>query len=82
MHKWYLRRIRLNNGGYTDRGHYYGIGAPLYQAIRVCDDKVVMIRAGGRKQAAIELRRQFPGAKFFVESRNRLTQTQQTQRGE
>lgn len=26
-----LVRLRLNQGGYTDDGRYYGVGAPLYQ---------------------------------------------------
>lgn len=26
-----LRRLRLNGGGYTNMGEYFGVGAPLYQ---------------------------------------------------
>lgn len=26
----YLRRIRINSGGYDDGGAYWGLGAPLY----------------------------------------------------
>jgi hypothetical protein len=32
MPKIYLRKIRINNGGYDDSGQYWGIGAPLYMA--------------------------------------------------
>lgn len=28
--KFTLRRVHLNGGGYTDRGQYFGTGAPLY----------------------------------------------------
>ncbi|OSI20090.1 hypothetical protein BST65_35270 [Bradyrhizobium canariense] len=31
-----LQRVRLNSGGYTDRGHYYGTGAPLFYFF--CED--------------------------------------------
>lgn len=30
--KIYLRRMRINRGGYTDKGQYFGIGLPLYCA--------------------------------------------------
>lgn len=30
--RFYLRRVRLNSGGYDDFGSYWGCGAPLYQA--------------------------------------------------
>jgi hypothetical protein len=26
-----LRRLRLNQGGYTDKGEYFGTGAPLFE---------------------------------------------------
>ena len=26
-----LRRLRLNGGGYTSNGNYFGVGAPLFQ---------------------------------------------------
>ena len=28
--KLYTERVRLNSGGYTPRGQYYGVGAPLF----------------------------------------------------
>ena len=30
MSRWYIRRIRLNRGGYNATGHYYGRGMPLW----------------------------------------------------
>jgi len=72
--KWYLRRIRLNRGGYDSSGSYYGIGAPLYKA--TCDDDtVVMVRGMTRRMALIELRKQYPKALLHVVVRNRLSQT-------
>jgi len=75
MAKWYLRRMKLNSGGYNSSGHYYGIGAPLYKATRDDDDEVVLIRARTRRLAIIELKARFPNAKLFVEPRNCLSQT-------
>jgi len=31
MTKFNLQRVRLNQGGYTDTGQYFGIGMPLYE---------------------------------------------------
>jgi hypothetical protein len=31
-----LQRVRLNSQGYTDRGHYYGTGVPLFYYF--CED--------------------------------------------
>ena len=28
--KIYCHKVRLNKGGYTDTGHYFGVGMPLY----------------------------------------------------
>jgi hypothetical protein len=30
MIKVNLRKIRINSGGYTDNGEYFGVGLPLY----------------------------------------------------
>lgn len=29
--KFYLRRVRLNSGGYDSDGYYWGTGIPLYR---------------------------------------------------
>lgn len=47
----YLRRIRLNKGGYTDRGVYYGRGAPLYEYEYAGDDYTRNMRAIDRTHA-------------------------------
>jgi hypothetical protein len=51
---WYIRRVRLNQGGYTDRGYYYGIGEPLYECYTARD--YVTFRARDRRHAIEQLR--------------------------
>lgn len=68
--KWSVRRIYLDSGGYTrsstytSPGHYYGHGAPLYQAMRD-DGESFMLRAGTREQAKAHVRALHPDAKFY-----------------
>jgi len=63
--KLYLERIRLNRGGYTSRGQYFGVGQPLY---RVTDEEGSIdhhIRARDRADAKTVVREMYPNAKFF-----------------
>lgn len=61
----YLRRIRLDRGGYDPGGAYWGLGAPLYWygddsgAIDGC------LRASSRDAAKAEIRANYPDACFF-----------------
>lgn len=55
--KYTLERVRLNSGGYTSAGQYYGQGAPLFEA---CSDETgdcLTFRAADRKAAKAKLDR-------------------------
>lgn len=59
-----VRKIRLNQGGYTDCGCYFGVGEPLY-----CfeDEEGVFadhIRASSREDAIEQVREFYPLAKI------------------
>ena len=54
----YLRRIRLDSGGYDNGGAYWGIGAPLYWASDI-DGNDIFLRAQSRDAAKRELREMF-----------------------
>lgn len=55
-----LSRIRINQGGYDDRGRYWGVGAPLYFA-EDDDGNHRALRAVSRAAA----KAQFPNAKWY-----------------
>jgi hypothetical protein len=59
-----LRKVRLNQGGYTSDGIYFGVGTPLYFAQDEegywCD----YFRATCREEAIDILRDRFPIAKI------------------
>ena len=54
----YLRRIRLDNGGYDAGGAYWGLGAPLYWASDT-DGNDMFLRARSRDDAKAHLRELF-----------------------
>lgn len=56
----YLSRVRLNSGGYTDRGRYFGTGQTLWRASDD-DGSECYIRASTRAGAKLEL----PGFAFY-----------------
>lgn len=63
--KLYLRRVRLDRGGYDSNGTYFGIGEPLYwyaDAEQMVDD---VLRAVDRRHAKERIRKIFPKAQFF-----------------
>lgn len=63
-HKYNLRRVYLNQGGYTSEGYYYGHGCPLYEYISDHDSGT--IRAYSRKEAKEYIRKYIdPKARFF-----------------
>jgi hypothetical protein len=67
--KWQLRRVRLNSGGYTSAGYYYGHGAPLYEAIHegdLTEGAWITLRAASREKAKDHIRQNFePDAVFY-----------------
>lgn len=63
--KFYLRLIRLNKGGYTDKGMYYGIGKPLYAYWSDMSATVHYVRAADRDSAKLQVLRLNTDAKFF-----------------
>lgn len=68
--KLYLHRVRLDNGGYTNEGNYYGVGQPLYEYF--CDEPDPQLgeiegelRADNREHAKDKLKRMYPGVEFM-----------------
>lgn len=67
--KFYLRRIRINSGGYDAGGAYWGLGAPLWWAVTYDLDEGREVdrwfRATDRAAARAEVRKLFPQATFY-----------------
>jgi len=67
-----LQRVRLNSGGYTDRGEYFGTGEPLYyfasdeQLNQFGHEVSGHLRAADRADAKEQLRKRFKGARFYA----------------
>ena len=70
--KFFLRRVRLNQGGYDNNGQYFGVGAPpLYEysseweaggeVLYECDH----LRASNREEAKKIILKDYPDAKFY-----------------
>lgn len=55
-----LSRVRLNQGGYTDRGQYFGVEAPLYYA-QSEEGYERYYRAYDRESAKEQVRADYPG---------------------
>jgi len=49
--KYTLQRVRLDRGGYTSSGRYYGTGAPLYEAYNPETGESLVFRAADRATA-------------------------------
>lgn len=58
-----LRRVRLDRGGYSPDGAYWGLGAWLYHAMS--DDAEIHVRAADREHAKEIVSRYYPGAEFW-----------------
>jgi len=59
----FLRRVRLDSGGYDGNGTYFGIGAPLYWVASEDGDIDYMLRAGDRETARGKVLARYPKAK-------------------
>jgi hypothetical protein len=60
--KVYLRKLRINKGGYTDNGEYFGTGEPLYEYYYLEDDFYTHfkhIRARDREHAKEIIRKAY-----------------------
>lgn len=64
--KFSLQRIKLNSDGYTSKGTYYGVGAPLYRAKEVdSGDFDLEFRASCRAEAREIIKKKYSSATFF-----------------
>jgi hypothetical protein len=62
--KLYLRRIRINSGGYDAGGAYWGLGAPLYEC-QDQDGNTITLRARNRDEAKRQIAQEWEGARFY-----------------
>ena len=63
--KLFLRRVRLNSGGYDCNGTYFGLGDPLYWAADADGTVDFMTRATDREDAKTAVLQLLPNARFF-----------------
>lgn len=64
--KFYLKRIRVNQGGYDAMGGYWGIGMPVYHAeAEDPNGPELHFRAMDRDDAKDYVRARHPDARFF-----------------
>ena len=59
----YLRKVRLNQGGYDANGTYFGTGTPLYWYSDEEGEIDAMLRANHREQARNMVLAKYPKAK-------------------
>ena len=62
--KCYLRRVRLNSGGYDTGGAYWGLGAPLWECLDP-DGNGRIFRARDRDAAKVAILADFPDVTFY-----------------
>lgn len=71
--KFYLRKVRLDSGGYDSNGTYFGTGDPLYwyadedgnvDAVLRLDSSFHTIK-GERASAKFKIRGKYPNARFY-----------------
>ncbi len=60
----YLQRERLDQGGYTSSGRYFGRGAPLYRYYDYDGDVDGHVRGSDRESAMSAVRKMIPSARF------------------
>jgi len=63
--KFRLYRERLDAGGYTRWGQYFGVGEPLYCFHDDAQDYMGFVRGATRDDAKAAVRREFPRATFY-----------------
>jgi hypothetical protein len=63
--KFILYRVRINRGGYTDTGYYYGIGQPVYCFCSADGTDGAVFRAANREAAKTKIRITHPTAEFY-----------------
>ena len=64
--KLHLYAVRLNSGGYTSTGRYYGVGQTLYSVESADESNIGFeIRASDREHAKSIVRECYPKARFF-----------------
>jgi hypothetical protein len=63
--RFYLTRVRLNQGGYDRRGQYWGVGQPLYRYTTDDMDDWRYIRVDDRADAKDAIEGLYPGATFY-----------------
>lgn len=61
----YLRRVRIDGGGYDPNGTYFGHGGPLYWCADADGTVDFMLRAHDREDAKVQVREEIPGARFW-----------------
>lgn len=61
----YLRRVRLDSGGYDPNGTYFGTGAPLFWCASDCGEIDFVLRGASREVAKREVAKRYPSARFF-----------------
>lgn len=61
----YLRRLRLDSGGYDEGGAYWGHGQPIYWAYALDGALDITMRARTRDAVKAALLADYPGIKFF-----------------
>lgn len=66
--KLYLRKVRLNAGGYDERGRYFGGGHDVPSLWEYSSDRGEVhdhVRASSREEAKRKIRERYPKASFY-----------------
>ena len=63
--RFYLRRVRLDSGGYDSGGAYWGHGAPLYWYYSTGGSVDAFMRGANRDDVKARIRAVYPAASFF-----------------
>lgn len=63
--RFYLRRVRLDSGGYDPGGAYWGIDEPLYWFASEDGETEGYLRATSRESAKRQIRENYPDARFW-----------------
>ena len=65
MLKFYLKKIRLDDGGYDSNGTYFGVGQDLYWYADEDENVDAMLRANDRNDAKRQVIDKYPNARFY-----------------